>query len=219
MSARSCARVGLFVHRDQVQRLVPLLERGEGARFQDHALVIDVVRQAADLRVRAMLPAHLSACDPSDRSWPAAWRPAPWRCRPAAWSPDSRAASPPGPADRPPPAGRPCAGSFRRHRGRSGVRSMIVIEQRQRLHRRHLVGVALEEQIRRRRAHVVLRLRAPDRHWGNSGSRRASVLRPSRQRCSLEIKRGQLAQGFQFQRVAAPAEAQLFQRFDGLVLR
>lgn len=36
MSART-TRIGLVVHRDQIQRIVPLLETREGAGFQNHA--------------------------------------------------------------------------------------------------------------------------------------------------------------------------------------
>ena len=42
--------------------------------------------------------------------------------------------------------------------GPIGVRSMIVVEQRQRLDRRDLVGLPSQEQVDERRAHVVLRL-------------------------------------------------------------
>ena len=45
------AGVGILVHRDQVQRIVPLLEGGEAARFQDQPVVNRRIGQAADLGI------------------------------------------------------------------------------------------------------------------------------------------------------------------------
>ena len=91
----------------------------------------------------------------------------------------------------------------------------IVIEQRQRIHRLHLVGAALEEQVDEGGAHIVLgdarRVLAVEilgRH--PQGLQAVAPL------AAAEIERGQLAQGLQFQPVAAPAEAQPLQLLDGL---
>ena len=46
-----------LVHRDQVQRIVPLLQRGEGARFQQQAGMHFVIGQAGDLESRMVATA------------------------------------------------------------------------------------------------------------------------------------------------------------------
>ncbi len=91
----------------------------------------------------------------------------------------------------------------------------IVVEQRQRIHRLHLVGAALEEEVDEGAAHIVLR--HPCRVLAlETLSRDPQGLQALAPLAMAEIERSQLAQGLELQPIAAPAETQSFQLLDGL---
>ena len=51
MSARRAFGIIALVHRDQVQRIVPLFKGSKGARFQNQSLMQFIIRQAGDLGI------------------------------------------------------------------------------------------------------------------------------------------------------------------------